>query len=591
MTATRSVLVGLFVWLMAAAANAQLETKLIDPDGGGLDKFGAAAGVSGDLLIVGAPESDDPGLGADVGSALIYRNSGGGWILEQALTASDGAAGDQFGEGVAISGDLAVVGASQEQGGGIGAAYIYRFDGTKWDEEQKLTASVVGAFSHFGSAVSIDGDAVVIASPGEDIVSLDSGAAYVFRRDTPDTSFPGTWSQEAKLTASDAAHLDQFADSVDISGDAVIVGVPLDDDPVLGGTAGSAYVYRFDGVNWAEEQKLTAPLPAPGERFGNSVKIDGDVALIGAPREFGMGSAYVFSKNGTWSLEQQLFGSDALIFDQFGFSVAIDGGMALIGAKLHDLGGGFTSNEGGAWLFRFDGFSWSEDVKLSASDAAPGDEFGFSVALDGGLALAGAVMADGAAPFAGALYVFSVQDEQPEQDEQATTLGLIDDIGALVGDGTLAGKDGNKLIKKLDKAQKNSDEGKLGKSLKDLQKFVTETSKLADKGKLSQSEGQFFMNAANGMIDSILDGQATQDLIGDIGALVDDGTLAGKDGKKLTNKLHKVLDNLLKGKPDKSLKAVKKFTRDVSKLIHKEKLIQSEGQSLIDAANGIITPL
>jgi hypothetical protein len=580
------------VSLVAAAVNAQPEAKLTAPDGGVDDFFGVTAGVSGDVLIAGAPMSDDLNLGADVGSAYVYRNSGGGWILEQKLTASDGVAGDQFGEGVAISGDLAVVGASQEVRAGDGAAYIYRFDGMEWVEEQKLTASEVETLALFGGAVAIDGDAVVIGSAGEDIVGADSGAAYVFRRDTPDTSVSGIWSEEAKLTASDAANGDQFATSVDISGDGVIVGTPQDDDPVLGGTTGSAYVYRFDGFDWVEEQKLTAPSPAPGELFGNSVAIDGDAALIGAPRDLGFGSAYVFRNNGTWSLEQPLSGSDAVFFDQFGFSVAIDGDVALIGARLHDLGGGFASDEGGAWHFRFDGISWSEDVKLTASDAALGDEFGFSVALDGGLALVGAGMADGAAPSAGALYVFFEQDDlATTQHDQATTRSLIADIGALVDGGTLAGKDGEKLIRALDKAQKNSDAGKLDKSVKDLQKFIKEANKLIDKGKLSQSEAQLLVDAAVGMIESLLDGQATQDLIDDIVALVDDGTLTGKDGKKLTKKLDKVLKNFLKGKPGKALKSIQKFNKDVNKLIDKGKLLRPGGQSLIDAANGAITSL
>ena len=160
------------------------------------------------------------------------------------LTASDGAPADQFGRSVSISGDLAIVGAPLDDDAcpssilcNSGSAYVFRRDGTTWSQEAKLTASDAAEFDQFGFSVSISGDlAIVGAFPGSSSRSA-SGSAYIFRRDG------GTWSQEEKLTASDAAAVDLFGTSVSIDGDLAIVGANRDDD--AGSASGSAYVYNL----------------------------------------------------------------------------------------------------------------------------------------------------------------------------------------------------------------------------------------------------------------------------------------------------------------------------------------------------------
>ena len=171
---------------------------------------------------------------------------------EVKLTASDAAEGDQFGRRVSVSGDLAIVGARRDDdaGGESGSAYIFRRTGTNWSEEAKLTASDPAAGDFFGFSVSISGDLAIVGAPFDDDAGNQSGSAYVFRR-------TGTsWSQEAKLTATEAAADDQFGVSVSISGDLAVVGAFGDDD--AGSTSGAAYIFRRTGTSWAEEAKLTA---------------------------------------------------------------------------------------------------------------------------------------------------------------------------------------------------------------------------------------------------------------------------------------------------------------------------------------------
>ena len=207
------------------------------------------------------------------------------WSEQQKLTASDAAWNDDFGTSVALSGDTAVVGApfDDDAGSASGSAYVFVRSGTRWSQQQKLTASDAAPNDDFGLAVALSGDTAVVGAIGDDDAGRDSGAAYVFVRS-------GTrWSQQQKLTASDAASNDLFGISVAVSGDTAVVGAYADDD--AGGDSGAAYVFVRSGTRWSEQQKLTASDAAAGIRFGNSVAVSGDTAVVGA---YADDSAYVF---------------------------------------------------------------------------------------------------------------------------------------------------------------------------------------------------------------------------------------------------------------------------------------------------------
>ena len=149
----------------------------------------------------------------------------------QKLLADDGAAGDSFGISVAVSGDTAVIGAYGDDGLS-GSAYVFvRADGT-WSQQAKLTAADVAIGNYFGYSVSVSGDTAVIGAYADDDKGSGSGSAYVFVR-----AAGGTWSQQAKLTADDGANFDRFGGSVAVSGDMAVIGAFIDDDK------GSAYMF------------------------------------------------------------------------------------------------------------------------------------------------------------------------------------------------------------------------------------------------------------------------------------------------------------------------------------------------------------
>jgi hypothetical protein len=245
------------------------------------------------------------------------------WVFEQKFLASDGASGDFFGWSVAVRGDIAVIGAPGVNGCSgfdAGAAYVFRFEpqSSLWVEEAKLVSFDCSGGDHFGLAVSASEGVTLIGARYEDGNSPDSGAAYVFRYE-PQSS---QWVQEQKLQASDGQPSDKFGRSVAIDGDTALVGAWNDDD--VGPNLGSAYVFRHEGAAWVQKDKM---LPDPGAWtafFGWAVAVDGDTGVVGAHGENGQrGSAYVYA--GLGGTDCNASGSADVCDILLGFSADADG--------------------------------------------------------------------------------------------------------------------------------------------------------------------------------------------------------------------------------------------------------------------------
>lgn len=307
---------------------------------------------------------------------------------------------DRFAQAVATSGDLAVFGAPFEDGYflNMGAAYVYRNTAGSWSQEASFNvANTAGGSSNdwFGHAVATDGDWVAAGAPLGNTTFIDDGAVYLYR----DT---GTgWALAQKLTAPDAGGPDQFGFSVEIDGSRLAVGAISDDGK------GSVYIYAFDGVSWVFEAKLQEAATSAGARFGNSIAIDGDRLLVGAPLQSGGGLVWVYDFDGaSWNNTAVLDASDDASDDEFGFSVDLEGTRAIASAHLQDDGS--LANAGAVYIYDFDGLSWNETTKLSAeADANSQANFGYSSVLIDGAAVVGAFQAHSAAAnFTGAAYIF-----------------------------------------------------------------------------------------------------------------------------------------------------------------------------------------
>lgn len=355
-----SLLLLVVVALVSSEAVAQPfseQAQLVASDAFAGDNFGSGVAISGDTAIVGANLDDDHGDGS--GSAYVFeRDQAGNWALVKKLTASDAAGGDNFGASVAIHGDTAIVGAygNNEL---HGSAYIFERDAGGPNQWGQVKRFGVPFFAYFGFDVAIHDDTVIVGAPGETSSDLNNdGTAYIFRRDQGGAN---NWGQVKKLTSAGAAVGGGFGVTVSMSGDTALVGAWLE-DPGAVNDAGAAYLFRRnqDGSNnWGQQSKLTASDGAESDRFGRAVWIRGDRAIVGAPDDdFAVnfedsGSAYVFVRNqaGNWIEARKLIAGDPEQTDQFGSSVSIEGDTALVGSPGDDVDTNFNE-EGSAYLFR-----------------------------------------------------------------------------------------------------------------------------------------------------------------------------------------------------------------------------------------------
>ena len=331
------------------------------------------------------------------------------WIQQAELTAADGAAGDNFGWSVAVSGNTAVVGAPAyyAEPARQGAAYVFvEIDGA-WSQQAELTAPDGLWSNKFGSSVAISGSTVVVGAPWDTVGSnYQQGAAYVF------VESGGVWSQQAELTASDGAAEHFFGTSVAVDGGTAVVGAPPN---WSGGSTppGAAYVFVQSGTMWGQQAELTG---SDGDgRFGWSVGVDGSTAVVG---DSSQEAVYVFAASGgTWSQQAKMSASDGVAGDNFGSSVAIGGTTAVVGAPWHHVA---NSASGAAYVFVASGGTWSQQAEVSASDGVAGDEFGTSVAVDGDTIVVGAPANFPWVSGPGTTYVFVESGGAWSQQEELT---------------------------------------------------------------------------------------------------------------------------------------------------------------------------
>jgi hypothetical protein len=375
------------------------KAKLLASDGAAADLFGCSVSISGDYAIVGAYGDDDKGNVS--GSAYIFRWDGTSWSQQAKLTASDGDVNDYFGWSVSISGDIAIVGAPEKNDKGTysGSAYIFKRDGTSWSQQAKLLASDGAAYDFFSWSVSISGDYAIVGAYSGDGIVADSGSAYIFKRED------ANWVQQQKLLASDGAAGDVFGCSVSLSGDYTIVGA----HQYNSGGAGKSYIFKRDGESWVQQAKLTASDGTAYDFFGNSVSINGDYAIVGVCNDDDKGtesgSAYIFKRDGTsWSEQAKITASDGAAYDYFSMSVSISGDFAIVGADGDDDKG---DGSGSAYIFKRYGTSWVQQAKLTASDGTDGDFFGWSVSISGDYAIVGARGDDDNGSASGSAYIFN----------------------------------------------------------------------------------------------------------------------------------------------------------------------------------------
>ncbi len=441
--------------------------KMVNGESNNRSFFGKRVAIDNGNIVVAAIGDDTNGEDAGAVYVLSYDSDTAAWVKGTAITPDDGKEGDLFGSSIAISGDVLVIGAQGDDddtaGRSSGAAYVFRWNGDEWLQEAKLVASDKSEWAGFGNSVATSGEVIVVGSSGS---SQSTGAAYIFRKS--DT----TWAQEKKLTYEDAKAGDLFGSSVAISGNVVVVGAPKVDAGGADG-CGSSFIYTYSGSSWDSGQQLTPQTCSDNLNFGSTVDNDDSVIIVGATgygTTSGASYAYYFEQ-GRWqtSIERLItpqsgnnagnkFGSDvaisgnlAVIASKFGDSGIIDGGAVYLYDGVHSNAShvltstnstegfgksvsisrsiaavGAPSNgdngddSGVAYLYVRDGNSWVK-TKVVSTDIAEDDQFGYAVSAYGDMVAIGAPYNDDSGTGSGSVYVFKY-DAENEEWKQLTKL-------------------------------------------------------------------------------------------------------------------------------------------------------------------------
>jgi hypothetical protein len=394
--------------LFASVAQAQELAQLVASDPAARDAFGQAVAMSGNTVLVSARYANVPE--GDRGAAYVFVGSGATWSQQAKLIAADGRALDNFSSSLAISGDTAAVGAHGDDlvdfsNANEGSAYAFVRTGSAWSQQAKLTASDAALGDLFGLAITVNADTIAVSAPYDDDLGTNSGSVYVFTRSGT------TWSQQAKLTAGDGIAGDLFGTSLSLDGDTLVIGSEHHDDGAS--NSGSAYVFVRSGTAWSQQAKLNASDGAANESHGRSVSLLGDSLVVGTYQKdqsgIDSGCAYVYTRSGTvWTERIKLVASDAGSFDYFGRSVAITPGTIVVGACQKNVVGKCS---GAAYVFLGSGSTWTQSAKLTPTEAAPLDFFGMSVSASGTVAVVGAGFDDDSALNAGSAHIFPLESE------------------------------------------------------------------------------------------------------------------------------------------------------------------------------------
>jgi hypothetical protein len=395
------------------------EAELLPEFGFEGGELGTSVGIHGDWVVLGAPQQISAIF---PGSVYLYQRTTDGWVESTQLTASDAKAADLFGGSVAISEDRIIVGAINNPffDEDPGAAYVFeRSRKGSWREVAKLTASDEATADRFGWSVDLGGkDLAIVGARGQ---VENTGAAYIYEQNEL------SWT-ETKLTAGDAAFGDAFGSAVAVFDDVAVVGASGEDE-----MRGAAYIFEQTEDGWIESAKLTSFFSPPGgdggllpPLFGSSTAVHGDRVIIGSSGEDGKGldtgAAYIFERTDQgWTEAIRLIPEDVEPGDRFGWSVDIWDDRAIVGSREANDGAG------AAYVYQLLDDDWTEVAKMTGTSGGP-IEFGYAVDIDAERAAVGAPKDWQNGDLAGTAYVYVALPEP-----STLVLGLVGLVAMLLG--------------------------------------------------------------------------------------------------------------------------------------------------------------
>lgn len=404
--------------------------KMTPTDAAQFDLFGQSTAVSDGRVIVGAYLADE-----------AATDSGGSYVFSQVDSSSDPCPTDPYGLGLnqcfiqsakppvfgtrrndgvgrstAAKDGWMVTGAplrdtmttdkdgeeviDQEQ---VGSAFVYQRTGDTWCFIQELFTGTPLAEDRFGTAVAMDGDTIVVGIPRLDVAGDELAGAFECFQRTGSVSEPWVSSGVIAGDPTDFGSEARFGSAVAVDGNYLAVGAPY-----ARGENGLVHIYEFSGSSWSFFQELEPPVGILEEvRFGSAIALSGDSLLIGAPQaDDNDGRAYMYTFDGTtWSLQQTFTPLGGENESQFGASVALDENYGLIGAPRSPSPTEDISETGAVFMVKRVEVNWYMVAILTAFDAEEGDQYGVSVAIEGELLAVGAAYDNDNGIQSGSVYV------------------------------------------------------------------------------------------------------------------------------------------------------------------------------------------
>lgn len=473
---------------IASHSSASIKVNGVSVESGGFS--GLIALGEGPNVITFEVTAED-GTTKRIYSLTVDRESTAGFIESAYLKASNTDQFDEFGASIALYGNTLVVGAPGEDSSATGfngsesdnsaynsgAVYVFVKDiNDKWQQQAYLKASNADDLdgygksnAGFGSSVAISGDTLVVGAPYEDSVVNDSGAAYVFTRDSQ-----GNWSEQAMIKSPHVNTLHKFASEVALDGDTLAIGAPNDanansgiyasplndceiEHPNYTVYSGAVFVFTRTDKLWTQTTCIKSSSPQYMGLFGSSIALEGDTMAVGAYGESSeSGAVYIFNRDetGVWHQQAHIKASNSDMSDRFGTSVSLSGNTLSVGAVGEDSAStginadglnNLSVSSGAAYVFKRDSANvWTQQAYIKASNTGNGDGFGKAVSISNDLLAVGASSEDSSATGvnaneldnsalnSGAVYIF-VRDSNEVWSQQeyikASNTDAIDKFG------------------------------------------------------------------------------------------------------------------------------------------------------------------
>lgn len=386
----RSLVAALLALAAAGELRAQghEQSSLICPYVSDSNYWSSAFAIDGDLMVVGAPNDSSYFPIGGHGAATVHQRDPvtGAWTYHQKLFASDYASFEAFGGTVAVEGDRLAVAAPRNvvnNLGDAGSVYLLERDAITglFVEVQKLDSIAPVAGEGFGYGLALKGNLLLVGAPG-----AGPGSVQVFRRD----AVTGLFAFEAQLIDSNGSSASFFGRTIDFDGTTVLISAPNGAAGAIN-YAGTVELFSVSGTTWTQGQELRSNVPQQSANFGSSLALDGNRIAVGASTEWVgsnslVGCAYVFVKDpitGLFSLEQR-FDSPTLAYNSgFGTAVELEGGLFAVGAPNEVTGGGHI---GSVWTWRLgkkNNGPWHLESELQAGPSIAEENFGGAVLIAG----------------------------------------------------------------------------------------------------------------------------------------------------------------------------------------------------------------